>query len=143
MPSYHHVTWQLDLSIRLVRFPDSSTTPMLLVSPPRWSVPKPLTTLLLKHCTSHLGHCSSPNCLLNFNASPSISPLQTVFSPLSHLKSNPATLRICPPLTVMVGTWPLLDMPSNIHFWSRLPARPLIPTFLWNLCERSFYITLN
>jgi len=43
------------------RFPDLSTTPALLVSPPRWSVPKPLTTSLLKHCTPHSSHRSSPN----------------------------------------------------------------------------------
>jgi len=58
------------------RFPDLSTTPALLVSPPRWSVPKPLATSLLKHCTPHSSHRSSPNCLaqlqrlaINFSSS--------------------------------------------------------------------------
>ena len=40
----------------------------------------------------------------------------------------------------MVG---VTDDASDKRLWSRLMERTLIPTFLWNFCERSSYITLN
>ena len=88
----------------------------------------------------------SPNCPgpPNFSASPSIiSSLQTVSSPLSHSTHNLSTFRICPPLTVAVCTSPFLHVPCDVCFGSGLPEKPSIPTFLWKLCEGSFYIALN
>ena len=46
---------------REIRLSNPSTTPALLDPPPRWSLPKPLTTSLLKHGTPHSSHRSSPN----------------------------------------------------------------------------------
>jgi len=118
------------------RFPDSSTTPALLVSLPHWSIPKPLTTSLLKHCTPHSSQRSSPNCLAQLQC------LATNFSSSNRVlatKSNPSTFRICQEIIVTVRTRPLFD-PGDNCFGAE---KPLIPTFLWNLCERSFYIALN
>jgi hypothetical protein len=114
-----------------VRKPHLSTTPTLLVSPPHWSNPL------------HVALESSLQSQLLFGASTLISFLQTVSSPSTHSKSNPSTFRICPPLTVTDRARPLLDVPGDVCSWSRLMAKLLIPTFLWNLCERSFYIALN
>jgi hypothetical protein len=87
---------------RVVRFPYSSTTPALLVSPPRRSVQRAIDYLALEERSclnrslykSHPNHRPSLLCLL----AESISSPQAVCSPPTY----PPKFTICPRLTVVV-----------------------------------------
>ena len=87
---------------------DFSITPALLVSPSHWSIPKQLNTSLLKRYTPHSSRSGS-NCPAHLARLTTIPPLQVVYSPLSHSKNNPSTLRICLPLTLTIHTGPTLE----------------------------------